>query len=91
MKILLCLFTILLNMKLHAKNDYPIVLIHGFMGWGESEMGDYNYWGGSKDYVDMIKKNGNTVFTKLFKLTQKKNKNHLCSKKVSTTHSRSHC
>ena len=62
MKILLCLFTILLNMKLHAKNDYPIVLIHGFMGWGASEMGEYNYWGGNKDYIDMMRGNGNTVF-----------------------------
>ena len=35
MKILLCLFTILFNMQLHAQNDYPIVLIHGFMGWGK--------------------------------------------------------
>ena len=26
-----------------AQNNYPIVLIHGFMGWGEDEMGGYNY------------------------------------------------
>ena len=62
MKILLCLFTILFNMQLHAQNDYPIVLIHGFMGWGESEMGEYNYWGGNKDYINMMRESGNTVF-----------------------------
>ena len=62
MKIVLCLFTILFNMQLHAQNDYPIVLIHGFMGWGESEMGEYNYWGGKKDYIDLMRKSGNTVF-----------------------------
>ena len=62
MKILLCLFTILFNMQLHAQNDYPIVLIHGFMGWGASEMGEYNYWGGNKNYADMIRESGNIVF-----------------------------
>ena len=62
MKILLCLFTILSCIRLNAQNNYPIVLIHGFMGWGESEMGEYNYWGGNKDYIDLIRKNGSTVF-----------------------------
>jgi triacylglycerol lipase len=31
----------------HWKNDYPVVLVHGFMGWGPDEsqiLGDYfNY------------------------------------------------
>ena len=62
MKILLCLFTILSCIRLNAQNNYPIVLIHGFMGWGESEMGEYNYWGGNKDYIDLIRKNGSIVF-----------------------------
>ena len=62
MKILLYLFAILFNMQLYAQNDYPIVLIHGFMGWGENEMGEYNYWGGKKDYIDLMRKSGNTVF-----------------------------
>ena len=62
MKILLCLFTILSFIRLNAQNNYPIVLIHGFMGWGESEMGEYNYWGGNKDYIDLIRKNGSIVF-----------------------------
>ena len=29
---------------------------------GESEMGEYNYWGGNKDYIDLMRKSGNTVF-----------------------------
>ena len=37
---------------LEAKNNYPIVLIHGFIGWGPEEMGGYNYWGGNYDYVE---------------------------------------
>ena len=32
------------------------------MGWGESEMGEYNYWGGNKDYIDLMRNSGNTVF-----------------------------
>lgn len=47
---------------LNAQNNYPIVLIHGFMGWGESEMGDYNYWGGKEDLIKTLENNGNIVF-----------------------------
>lgn len=32
-----------------AGNDYPIILLHGFAGWGEDEMLGYNYWGGLVD------------------------------------------
>ena len=46
-----------------AQNNYPIVLIHGFMGWGEDEMGGYNYWGGREDYAQMLRDEGHTVFT----------------------------
>ena len=44
-----------------AQNNYPIVFIHGFMGWGPDEMGGYNYWGGKKDYIDQLEKNGHKV------------------------------
>ena len=47
---------------LFSQNNYPIVLIHGFMGWGESEMGGYNYWGGHNDFVQSLKDNGHIVF-----------------------------
>ena len=46
-----------------AQNNYPIVLIHGFMGWGEDEMGGYNYWGGREDYSQMLRDQGHIVFT----------------------------
>ena len=39
-----------------AQNNYPIVFVHGFMGWGPGEMGDYNYWGGKKDFLSSLKK-----------------------------------
>ena len=34
-----------------AENNYPIVFIHGFMGWGPKEMGNYSYWGGKNNYI----------------------------------------
>tara|TARA_Y100001970_G_C14187261_1_gene833313 strand:- start:722 stop:1924 length:1203 start_codon:yes stop_codon:yes gene_type:complete len=47
---------------LFGQNNYPIVLIHGFFGWGNDEMGDYRYWGGHKDIQKMLEENGHTVF-----------------------------
>ena len=26
-------------------NDYPVVLVHGLLGWGREELGRYPYWG----------------------------------------------
>jgi len=52
----------ILSCFLLAQNNYPIVLLHGFMGWGENEMGEYNYWGGHKDFIQEIEENGNIVF-----------------------------
>lgn len=45
-----------------AQNNYPIVFVHGFMGWGPGEMGDYNYWGGKKDFLSSLKSQGHEVF-----------------------------
>ena len=57
------LFTVtILFCFLQAQNNYPIVLLHGFMGWGANEMGEYNYWGGHKDFIQEIEENGNIVF-----------------------------
>tara|TARA_Y100001970_G_scaffold268701_1_gene360277 strand:- start:359 stop:1561 length:1203 start_codon:yes stop_codon:yes gene_type:complete len=47
---------------LFGQNDYPIVLIHGFFGWGNDEMGNYRYWGGHKDIQKILEGNGHTVF-----------------------------
>ena len=41
-----------------AQNNYPIVLVHGFMGWGPGEMGNYSYWGGKEDFVSSLKSQG---------------------------------
>ena len=39
---------ILLSMPSFAApgNRYPMVLVHGFTGWGPGEMGNIHYWGG---------------------------------------------
>jgi len=31
------------------KNRYPIILVHGFMGWGRDEAFGFKYWGGNVD------------------------------------------
>ena len=40
------------------QNKNPIVLIHGFFGWGNEELGDYKYWGGKKDIQRMLESHG---------------------------------
>ena len=54
-------FSFFINI-LFSQNTYPIVLIHGFFGWGNDEMGSYRYWGGNKDIQKMYEKNGFKVF-----------------------------
>ncbi len=60
MKNILC--SLFLINILFGQNDYPIVLIHGFFGWGNDEMGNYRYWGGHKDIQKTLEDNGYTVF-----------------------------
>ena len=56
MKKIIC-FILLINISF-AQNKYPIVLIHGFFGWGNDEMGDYRYWGGKKDLQKTLEESG---------------------------------
>ncbi|MEE8341718.1 MAG: lipase [Candidatus Neomarinimicrobiota bacterium] len=46
-----------------AQNNYPIVLVHGFLGWGPDEMIGYKYWGGFWDLEEYLEKEGFTVIT----------------------------
>jgi triacylglycerol lipase len=48
---------------LFAQNSYPIVLVHGFLGWGPEEMIGYKYWGGFWDIEEYLEEKGFTVFT----------------------------
>lgn len=42
---------ILFMSSLFAQNNYPIVPVHGFLGWGPQEMVGYKYWGGFPAYT----------------------------------------
>jgi triacylglycerol lipase len=44
-------------------NPYPIVLVHGFIGWGPEEMGGYHYWGGRDSIEDLLREAGHPTFT----------------------------
>ena len=48
--------------SIDANNKYPIILIHGFIGWGSEEMGGYNYWGGNYDYVEYLDSLGYEIY-----------------------------
>ena len=55
--------TVLTNSSLFGVNQYPIVLVHGFIGWGPEEMGGYPYWGGNLDLTGYLESFGFEVFT----------------------------
>ena len=57
---ILSLFFFLISV-VFSQNKDPIVLIHGFFGWGNEELGDYKYWGGKKDIQRMLESHGYRV------------------------------
>lgn len=54
--------TILPSLSNAANND-PIVLVHGFTGWGRNDLKGFLYWGGFNDLQEDLKFQGNKVFT----------------------------
>jgi len=38
----------------HAANSAPIILVHGFLGYGRTEMNGYKYWGGDIDLQTVL-------------------------------------
>jgi triacylglycerol lipase len=36
------------------RNSYPIILVHGFCGWGRDEVFGFKYWGGPFDMEDRL-------------------------------------
>ncbi len=56
-------FASLSHSSLSGVNQYPIVLVHGFIGWGPDEMGGYPYWGGELDLTGYLESFGFEVFT----------------------------
>jgi hypothetical protein len=75
----LCFFVVFLSfVQVHAKvdvesfiasastnnNDYPIVLVHGFAGWGRNELLGLKYWGTFQgDLQEQLKAEGHQVLT----------------------------
>lgn len=59
----LILSILLLFGILFAQNNYPIILVHGFLGWGPEEMVGYKYWGGFWDIEEYLAEKGFTVIT----------------------------
>ena len=56
--------TIIISISgLFSQNSCPIVLIHGFLGWGRDEMAGYYYWGGRMDLETKLKNAGFEVYT----------------------------
>ncbi|WP_432402545.1 esterase/lipase family protein [Wukongibacter sp. M2B1] len=55
--------------KVHAdtvsrENEYPMVLVHGFGGWGRDEVSSIKYWGGiSEDIEEILNDYGYTTYT----------------------------
>ncbi len=45
------------------KNSYPIILVHGFMGFERNPENRFFYWGGSKDLQEELKQEGFDVRT----------------------------
>lgn len=44
-------------------NRYPIILVHGFIGWDRKEMAKFHYWGGYDDIQESLKSRGFDVRT----------------------------
>ena len=56
--------TIIISISwLFSQNSCPIILIHGFLGWGRDEMAGYYYWGGRMDLEAELKNAGFEVYT----------------------------
>lgn len=52
------------NERAGIKNNYPIILVHGFSGWGRNEMAGVKYWGlFSGDIQEKLKEKGHPTFT----------------------------
>ncbi len=52
--------------ELSNGKSYPIVLVHGFIGWGRDEVGGpygHYYWGGYDDLQEILRKAGHDCYT----------------------------
>ncbi|TDH68094.1 hypothetical protein CCR75_007582 [Bremia lactucae] len=66
MTILLHLVVLVLAVALptNASNQFPLILVNGFLGWGRDELNGFRYWGGIQgDFETELKGQGYTVYT----------------------------
>lgn len=54
---------VLITSILLSNNTHPIILVHGFLGWGKEEVGDKNYWGGENDIERYLNDRGYQVYS----------------------------
>lgn len=47
----------------YAANDYPVVFVHGFAGFGREEVFGYKYWGGLTDLQEGLRSQGHEAYT----------------------------
>ena len=57
------LIYLLFYTNLFSQNAYPIILIHGFLGWGRDEMAGYYYWGVQMDLQSDLQNKGYDVYS----------------------------
>jgi len=57
------LFIVIFFSFIFSVNSAPIILVHGFMGWGPEELGDFKYWGGKVDLEMYLTELGYEVYT----------------------------
>ncbi len=62
-RLLLALILVLTAALARAGNDYPLVLVHGFMGWGRDELLGFKYWGGFGDLQETLNQAGYRTYT----------------------------
>nr|WP_229172625.1 lipase [Bacillus cereus] len=49
--------------EVENKNNNPIILVHGFAGWGRDELLGIKYWGGLQDIQENLRKEGYQIYT----------------------------
>lgn len=59
----LLLLTVCVVLPTRADNDDPIVLVHGFIGWGRDELFGFKYWGGFGDVQETLNRAGYRAYT----------------------------
>ncbi|SMF52635.1 lipase [Pseudobacteriovorax antillogorgiicola] len=51
------------SLSAEQRNDYSVAFVHGFLGWGDGELGPLNYWGGlDEDLLRDLERDGKEVF-----------------------------